>query len=101
MSVQKLKKPKTEDYIKFFAFYTPTHNDHVFRQRNTDLKFWLALIAIMVLVGILGHSSALNARLKQEIRLRQGVSTHLWLMTDSCSEQLLNSNDHTLRIKLK
>jgi len=75
--------------------------DYIFLERKTNYPFIFALIVILLLAGIVGKMEIRELELKREIQLRKDVSIHNWIMSDSCSEQLLNARDGVLRIKVK
>jgi len=74
--------------------------DYIFIEKKTNYPFWVSIVAILLLVGLVGKMEKEELLLKREIKLRKDMSVHQWIMPDECSDMLLNSQDHTLRIKL-
>jgi len=76
-------------------------NDYIFIKRNNEkLVFaFIWLITVFVLSFVISRLFIINKALIRETELRKGVSVHSWIMSDSCSAQLMASD--TLRIKLK
>lgn len=77
-------------------------NDYIFIKKDYGKHILVCLWVVSMLIA-LRFCLLLNARYRavsRELELRKGVSVHSWIMTDSCSDQLMNSKDGILRIKL-
>jgi len=73
--------------------------DFIFIEKKTNYPFWISLMVIVVLLCIVGRMEMNEIKLKREITQRAKVSTHVWMMTDTASDQLKNSD--MIQIKLK
>jgi len=67
------------------------------KKSNPVVSFWLPIIFIVTLLGIATKMTLDDKKKRNEIIQKQ---THVWIMDDSCSEQLLNSTDGIIRIKV-
>ena len=79
------------------------NNNYWFIKKNYERHILVCLWLVTVLVSSFAITRLLikNETLKREIELRKDVSVHQWIMSDSCSDQLMNSVDGILRIKTK
>lgn len=81
--------------------------DYIFLKRKHQVSAgWLVLGVILCLL-IVGYTEKKENVLRKELeairedyRALQGKSVHNWIMDESCSDQLLNSTDGVLRIKV-
>lgn len=73
--------------------------DYIFIEKKTNYPFWISIVVIFLLAGLVGKMEVRELELKREIQARKNVSVHSWIMDESCSKQLLTSD--TLRLKLK
>lgn len=74
--------------------------DYIFIEKKHNYQFWLSILVIFLLAGLVGRMEIRELALKREIQARKDVSVHQWIMSDSCSDQLTNSKDGILRIKI-
>ena len=73
--------------------------DFIFIERKSNFPFWISLVAILLLAGLVGRMEINDMKLKRELQERVNVSTQVWYMTDTCATQLKNSK--MIQIKLK
>lgn len=82
-------------------------NDYVFRKRKHQVNAWWLVLAIVVCLCIVGNMEKKDFETRQRLQdTREKLSElqqthyHLWEMDESCSDQLTNSVDGVLRIKV-
>ena len=77
-------------------------NGYIFIKKDYGKHILVCLWVVSMLIGLRfyilldGRYRAVN----MELEMRKGVSVHSWIMSDTCSNQLNNSKDGILRIKL-
>jgi len=72
--------------------------DYIFIEKKRNYPFWISIVVILFLIGIVGKMEKDKLLLEQDIKFLQSNHVHTWIMDESCSDQLTGSD--ILRIKL-
>jgi hypothetical protein len=77
-------------------------NDYLFIEKDYEKHILVCLWIISMLLGFYFYFLLYRqySTVSRELEQRKNVSVHQWIMSDTCSDQLTNSKDGILRIKL-